>query len=81
MLLAIWPKESLIALVWIFGVFAVVFGVMQLVLAYRVRRMMSLKEEDNGWVAQARSCKDTATVEVPTISSEGAHKKGVELWL
>ena len=38
-LLAIWPKESLIALVWIFGVFAVVFGVMQLVLAYRVRRM------------------------------------------
>jgi uncharacterized membrane protein HdeD (DUF308 family) len=25
--------------VWIFGVFAVVFGVMQLVLAYRVRRM------------------------------------------
>jgi uncharacterized membrane protein HdeD (DUF308 family) len=38
-LLAKWPKESLIALVWIFGVFAVVFGVMQLVLAYRVRRM------------------------------------------
>ena len=26
-LLAIWPKEGLIALVWIFGVFAVVFGV------------------------------------------------------
>ena len=38
-LLAIWPKEGLIALVWIFGVFAVVFGVMQLVLANRVRRM------------------------------------------
>ena len=38
-LLAIWPKEGLTALVWIFGVFAVVFGVMQLVLAYRVRRM------------------------------------------
>lgn len=38
-LLSIWPKESLIALVWIFGVFAVVFGVMQLVLANRVRRM------------------------------------------
>jgi uncharacterized membrane protein HdeD (DUF308 family) len=38
-LLAIWPKESLIALVWIFGVFAVVFGVMQLVMANRVRRM------------------------------------------
>ena len=38
-LLAIWPKESLIALVWIFGVFAVVFGVMQLVMAYRVRKM------------------------------------------
>ena len=36
-LLAIWPKESLIALVWIFGVFAVVFGVMQLVLANRVK--------------------------------------------
>jgi uncharacterized membrane protein HdeD (DUF308 family) len=38
-LLAIWPKGSLIALVWIFGVFAVVFGIMQLVLANRVRRM------------------------------------------
>ena len=38
-LLAIWPKESLIALVWIFGVFAVAFGVMQLVMANRVRRM------------------------------------------
>ena len=38
-LLAIWPKEGLIALVWIFGVFAVVFGVMQLILAHRVRRM------------------------------------------
>jgi uncharacterized membrane protein HdeD (DUF308 family) len=38
-LLAIWPKESLIALVWIFGVFAVVFGVMQLVMANRVRKM------------------------------------------
>jgi uncharacterized membrane protein HdeD (DUF308 family) len=38
-LLAVWPKEGLIALVWIFGVFAVVFGVLQLVLAYRVRRM------------------------------------------
>ena len=38
-LLAIWPKEGLIALVWIFGVFAVVFGVMQLVLANRVRKM------------------------------------------
>ncbi|HET6659596.1 MAG TPA: DUF308 domain-containing protein [Rubrobacter sp.] len=38
-LLAIWPKEGLIALVWIFGVFAVVFGVAQLVLANRIRRM------------------------------------------
>jgi uncharacterized membrane protein HdeD (DUF308 family) len=38
-LLAVWPKEGLIALVWIFGVFAVVFGVAQLVLANRVRRM------------------------------------------
>jgi uncharacterized membrane protein HdeD (DUF308 family) len=38
-LLAIWPKEGLIALVWIFGVFAVVFGVAQLVLANRVRRI------------------------------------------
>jgi uncharacterized membrane protein HdeD (DUF308 family) len=37
-LLAIWPKEGLIALVWIFGVFAVVFGIMQLVLANRVRK-------------------------------------------
>ena len=26
-LLAVWPKEGLIALVWIFGVFAVVFGI------------------------------------------------------
>jgi uncharacterized membrane protein HdeD (DUF308 family) len=38
-LLAIWPKEGLVALVWIFGVFAVVFGAAQLVLANRVRRM------------------------------------------
>jgi uncharacterized membrane protein HdeD (DUF308 family) len=38
-LLAAWPKEGLIALVWIFGVFAVVFGIMQLVLANRVRSM------------------------------------------
>jgi len=38
-LLAIWPKEGLIALVWIFGVFAVVYGVMQLVVANRVRRI------------------------------------------
>jgi uncharacterized membrane protein HdeD (DUF308 family) len=38
-LLAVWPKEGLIALVWIFGVFAVVFGIAQLVLANRVRRM------------------------------------------
>ena len=37
-LLAIWPKEGLVALVWIFGVFAVVFGVTQLVLANRVRK-------------------------------------------
>ena len=52
---------------WIFGVFAVVFGVMQLVMAHRVRKMdIAYKEEDNSWVAQARSCKDTATVEVPT---------------
>src|SRR5215216_295088 len=29
-LLAVWPKEGLITLVWIFGVFAVVFGVTQL---------------------------------------------------
>src|SRR5829696_2433769 len=36
-LLAIWPKEGLVALVWIFGVFAVVFGAAQLVLANRVR--------------------------------------------
>jgi uncharacterized membrane protein HdeD (DUF308 family) len=38
-LLAVWPKEGLVALVWIFGVFAVVFGIMQLVLANRVRKM------------------------------------------
>ena len=38
-LLAVWPKEGLVALVWIFGVFAVVFGVTQLVLANRVRKM------------------------------------------
>jgi uncharacterized membrane protein HdeD (DUF308 family) len=38
-LLAVWPKEGLIALVWIFGVFALVYGVMQLVLAHRVRKM------------------------------------------
>jgi uncharacterized membrane protein HdeD (DUF308 family) len=38
-LLAVWPKEGLIALVWIFGVFALVYGVMHLVLAHRVRRM------------------------------------------
>jgi uncharacterized membrane protein HdeD (DUF308 family) len=38
-LLALWPKEGLMALVWIFGIFALVFGIMQLVLAYRVRRM------------------------------------------
>ena len=38
-LLAIWPKEGLVALVWIFGVFAVVFGAAQLVLANRVRKM------------------------------------------
>ena len=38
-LLAVWPKGGLVALVWIFGVFAVVFGVMQLVLANRVRKM------------------------------------------
>jgi uncharacterized membrane protein HdeD (DUF308 family) len=38
-LLAVWPKEGLIALVWIFGVFAVVYGVMHLVLAHRVRTM------------------------------------------
>ena len=37
-LLAIWPKEGLVALVWIFGVFAVVFGAAQLVLANRVRK-------------------------------------------
>jgi len=38
-LLAVWPKEGLVTLVWIFGVFAVVFGVMQLVMANRVRKM------------------------------------------
>src|SRR3954453_9889214 len=38
-LLAVWPREGLLALVWIFGIYALVFGVMQLVLAYRVRRM------------------------------------------
>jgi len=38
-LLAIWPKEGLIALALIFGIYALVFGVVHLVLAYRVRRM------------------------------------------
>ena len=38
-LLAVWPREGLLALVWIFGIYALVFGVMQLVLAFRVRRM------------------------------------------
>jgi uncharacterized membrane protein HdeD (DUF308 family) len=38
-LLAVWPKGGLVALVWIFGVFAVVFGIMQLLLANRVRKM------------------------------------------
>ena len=38
-LLAVWPKEGLVALVWIFGVFPLVFGIMQLVLANRVRKM------------------------------------------
>ena len=54
-LLAIWPKEGLVALVWIFGVFAVVFGVTQLVLANRVERSLSIKKEDNDWVTQAQS--------------------------
>ena len=38
-LLAVWPKDGLVALVWIFGAFALVFGIMQLVLANRVRKM------------------------------------------
>ena len=38
-LLAVWPREGLIALVWIFGIYALAYGVMQLVVAYRVRRM------------------------------------------
>jgi uncharacterized membrane protein HdeD (DUF308 family) len=37
-LLAVWPREGLLAFVWIFGIYALVFGVMQLVLVYRVRR-------------------------------------------
>ena len=40
-LLAVWPGAGLLALVWIFGIYALLFGVMQLVLAYRVRRMQS----------------------------------------
>jgi uncharacterized membrane protein HdeD (DUF308 family) len=39
--LVVWPSEGLLALVWIFGIYALVFGVMQLVLAYRVRRMQT----------------------------------------
>lgn len=38
-LLAVWPREGLLALVWIFGIYALVFGIMQLVVAYRVRKM------------------------------------------
>ena len=38
-LLAVWPMSGLLALVWIFGIYALVFGIMQLVLGYRVRRM------------------------------------------
>ena len=38
-LLAVWPREGLLALVWIFGIYALVFGITQLVLAYRVRKM------------------------------------------
>ena len=38
-LLAVWPREGLIALALIFGIYALVFGIMQLVVAYRVRRM------------------------------------------
>jgi uncharacterized membrane protein HdeD (DUF308 family) len=38
-LVALWPREGLVALVWIFGIYALVYGVTQLVLAYRVRRM------------------------------------------
>ena len=38
-LLAVWPREGLIALVWIFGIYALAYGVMQLVVAYRVRKM------------------------------------------
>ena len=38
-LLAVWPREGLLVLAWIFGIYALVFGVMQLVLAFRVRRM------------------------------------------
>jgi uncharacterized membrane protein HdeD (DUF308 family) len=37
-LLAVWPREGLLAFVWIFGIYALVFGVMQLVHVYRVRR-------------------------------------------
>ena len=40
-LLAVWPGAGLLALVWIFGIYALVFGVMQLVLAFRVRKMQN----------------------------------------
>jgi uncharacterized membrane protein HdeD (DUF308 family) len=40
-LVAVWPREGLLALVWVFGIYTLVFGVMQLVLAYRVRKLQN----------------------------------------
>jgi uncharacterized membrane protein HdeD (DUF308 family) len=41
LLLIVWPDAGLLTLVWLIGIYAIVFGVMFLVLAYRVRRYAS----------------------------------------
>jgi uncharacterized membrane protein HdeD (DUF308 family) len=50
-IMVIWPRDAMIALSWLVGVYAAVFGVIMLVFAARLRRLVDARTHERQWAA------------------------------